>query len=1401
MKNINISNKAASPKQVRTYLRQKRGHAQEQDSRLLYSRPEIKPINFTNVSDLVECHECKKDVSLSAAINCTNFNCTKSYCLVCANKYPKEAFFNSCYFCKGICQCPSCVKNIFTGRDELVLIDKSLNFIDIRKSALDDDIIESLKPKKRNVQVIDIDGFEIIEDNQSQDSENFVEEIKEIPKDIDLSEDITSSANMNNFSNKYHGFNSYDNVKTKKKKKKQTQFSKNICSQFNNKGVANSMPSSIKEKTNNSIIIKIPNEKKLPFESESRINQILTRVCSNTALNPKYKTKKDCFICRQSNSISQYRFKCFTDFMVFLRQHFSINEYKSKSNNNVHLAVNIDNLNQYYKQYFLVHYTESSQQYKSVKYICHNCLESKMFIENGFFELYNLMLLSNIKMDLFSKSSGLTLNPNSFNNSSKNPNNVNFYVNNIKKNDNNTLINNNTINNNTSNANLNKTNIILNNNDANIINQITKQNLENSNLNIKPVVTTSTIPNNTTISNNKNKVSQTNNKNETNKINNNKETNKIANINNAESNTKNANKVNETDFSIMNNFNEKENSYKAPKEDTDMNNFNFSNNLNLAKDQESIEEQLKAIIIISQSLNLIKSKNDQPGAIQNFENELKEIIDQNPQLLNIIKTINEMYNSSKGHGNDLESQNQISESILMECLNNIGKDNGDTSFSNCLNILNQSNTNNNNINNFSNVNNHIDYNNPKNYNYNNANSLDNDEVKKLFYLQNFSNTATTEKPLSNEEIDTSLQQNLQNLLLNSLNNDNVCKNNEADDFQTLQKLNAIRGLQEDSNRIEQIQKLLQYAQMSDINIDNNTLTQLIMSTMTENDNNMHNMNIMNNNYGNMNDMNNLNNINFLNILMNQAQYEQLNNQESNVEYNDMNEHRKNKEDNDNNNNNDFENNCSKNNENLKNNNYSEKEIEDNKENESNKSNSKEESINDIKVADESEDVRKESNERKNSEEKKNESSGNNNKAEDFNNINSMVLNNLLTNFQNNSNNMNSNNANPDILDNVYNNLLSMNSNKVENEQVLNSFFKGMLNEWTGANNTGPSEHIDKQEVEILKETSNSFFNNIFNQLSNSNNNIAHNNINTTEKNTNIIKEEKENASNNTNNNKDADKKDDSTNDFFKKNMCFILDELKKQFFSIQYFSLLQKLYTSYIFKNLELFVDNITKYHSLSEIVANNIMVLCTGKDPMLTDYSHYLRNITYIGSNLSNALSVNLNNLKFNGIKIFNSLENSLKSNLKTVIENFEDAYNIIQDDNKNTNNPTNNQFDIENEVVIDLENKDIEIGRSYTRIRNNSSKMENEEENNMFFEKEKKSNITLKDDSENKPEIIIKDKNNASKMITEENKDDYAKERNISNCDNNENKGDNEENENSDEYDENTINMVDLPEEFRDD
>lgn len=54
-------------------------------------------------------------------------------------------------------------------------------------------------------------------------------------------------------------------------------------------------------------------------------------------------------------------------------------------------------------------------------------------------------------------------------------------------------------------------------------------------------------------------------------------------------------------------------------------------------------------------------------------------------------------------------------------------------------------------------------------------------------------------------------------------------------------------------------------------------------------------------------------------------------------------------------------------------------------------------------------------------------------------------------------------------------------------------------------------------------------------------------------------------------------------------MFNVLDELKKQIYSIQYYSLVQKLFISYIFKNLDIFIEQLANNQALNNLNSNNL--------------------------------------------------------------------------------------------------------------------------------------------------------------------------------------------------------------------
>ena len=109
-------------------------------------------------------------------------------------------------------------------------------------------------------------------------------------------------------------------------------------------------------------------------------------------------------------------------------------------------------------------------------------------------------------------------------------------------------------------------------------------------------------------------------------------------------------------------------------------------------------------------------------------------------------------------------------------------------------------------------------------------------------------------------------------------------------------------------------------------------------------------------------------------------------------------------------------------------------------------------------------------------------------------------------------------------------------------------------------------------------------------------------------------------------------------------MFSVLDELKKQIYSIQYYSLVQKLFISYIFKNLDIFIEQLANNQALNNLTSNNFM-----KGPILSGMNEF-------GDNMS-SLSEQLTLLK----KIAEDLANNQITNPMLNTQNLDEISNAI--------------------------------------------------------------------------------------------------------------------------------------------
>jgi hypothetical protein len=145
------------------------------------------------------------------------------------------------------------------------------------------------------------------------------------------------------------------------------------------------------------------------------------------------------------------------------------------------------------------------------------------------------------------------------------------------------------------------------------------------------------------------------------------------------------------------------------------------------------------------------------------------------------------------------------------------------------------------------------------------------------------------------------------------------------------------------------------------------------------------------------------------------------------------------------------------------------------------------------------------------------------------------------------------------------------------------------------------------------------------------------------------------------------------------NMHSMMEELKKQFFSIQYYSLLQKLFISYVFKNLEIFLDQIGQSQTLGERLLNGMLTTVPKTEGMdqnsakffqtISDQLINLKTINKFGYDLTNDLNNNFEQLKNNGIRLFKSMDPNLNN---TIVNNTQ---NLINESGISTNSGNNSE------------------------------------------------------------------------------------------------------------------------------
>jgi len=320
----------------------------------------------------------------------------------------------------------------------------------------------------------------------------------------------------------------------------------------------------------------------------------------------------------------------------------------------------------------------------------------------------------------------------------------------------------------------------------------------------------------------------------------------------------------------------------------------------------------------------------------------------------------------------------------------------------------------------------------------------------------------------------------------------------------------------------------------------------------------------------------------------------------------------------------------------------------------------------------------------------------------------LYTNNILKNYlnQNLNNNLGCNGVNMNNLSGIFNTNSEFLHNKIQNRSIFD--IHNMQNMENTFENVGPSS---------MRNVANKGHNNNTNNNQNVENTTNSNIDNNQEKEhlMNLISNLNPEAMNVTNIIMNIDNNKGSNG--FSGN---VLDELKKQFFCIQYYSLLQKLFISYIFKNLELFIEQIYKNQSLGEYVVNNLVNSIpkstgnlneTNSNELnmlvqnINDQMILLKNINHYGVNLTSALSSNFEDLKSNGIKIFKAMDPSIQ---QSVVSNLNFLVNSLSESNQGNMTNQSNGFlsspDILNKNSLN-QNNDVHINNNLNNPGNNSS------------------------------------------------------------------------------------------------
>lgn len=146
----------------------------------------------------------------------------------------------------------------------------------------------------------------------------------------------------------------------------------------------------------------------------------------------------------------------------------------------------------------------------------------------------------------------------------------------------------------------------------------------------------------------------------------------------------------------------------------------------------------------------------------------------------------------------------------------------------------------------------------------------------------------------------------------------------------------------------------------------------------------------------------------------------------------------------------------------------------------------------------------------------------------------------------------------------------------------------------------------------------------------------------------------------------------NNDDIYNDSISSTLEELKTQFFPLQYYTLYQKLIISYIFKHLENFIEQLSKNQILSEYVMTNMVntiksnVQFNEQNNYILNYLSYFfeqmnifRNISSLGNKMTVCMYDHFEELKNNGLKIFKNIDPNIlnkitKLNVPNVNEYF---------------------------------------------------------------------------------------------------------------------------------------------------